>query len=107
MEKVLTWLKYLLITFLVYFLAGTLRYFISNKVIRVLFDPILANEPIGGAPRFCYLEPISYILIFFIGYFIYKRWHRNRKIFMITIIGIVISYLTTMFGIIGCLCLWQ
>jgi hypothetical protein len=100
-------LKDLFFLVVIYFLAGTLRYFFSNKIIRVLFEPILANEPIGGTPRFCYLEPVSYVLIFVIGFFMYQLWHKNRRIYIITIIGIVLSYLTTMFGIIGCLCLWR
>lgn len=107
MKKVLTVFKYLIITIVTYLIVGTLRYLISNKIIRVLFDSILIDEPIGGIPRFCYLEPISYLLIFFIGFLVYKFWHKNHRIFVLTIAIIIISYLTTMYGIVGCLCLWR
>lgn len=105
MERLKNILKNVLKFILIYALVLILRLIIDDEIIRPLFQSWLDDGSLNGPPKLCYIEPITYIVLYLISFLLYKMVIKSNVIYIMCIVAIVIQYLTNLYGIIGCTCI--
>jgi len=93
-------LNFILITIAVFVLADLISvYFLAD-----LMKSWIENDSYQGFPRICYINILTFIIIYLLSFFIYKKRIINRNIYIMSIISIILLFIESMFGILGCFC---
>jgi uncharacterized membrane protein len=103
MERIKEILK-IIITFVLILLSiSQLKYILVYEIFtKITGDWTTLTLTSDGFPKICYLSLISYVIIFIMTYLIHKFLFKNKRLFTMAIIGVILLFANNMFGVFGC-----
>ena len=79
-----------------------IHYFITAEILRRLMKKWVQSDTFEGFPKICYLSILAYLIISIVIYLLHNFLYKDKKIFVMSVICIILLFLNSMFGTFGC-----